>query len=317
MRNLPARTFLTVTLGLLAAGCSTLTPDPLPRACGPGPQTTLAVEMRGQLPVVRVTINDRSANLIIDTGATTTVLNQAAASLLGLERIAGPSLTYTTVQGAGRATRANVASLRLADLVLSDVLVAVTQETPEDGVLGLDLLSQFDLDVNLPQREIVLHQGGLCADEQPPFSNGVLELPAARLVRGGPGFRSREPYLMVPVRLDGVATFGMLDSGAAAGSLVSRSMAERAGMPAGGSESVSIPVLGFGAQTKLGQHRFGELLVGREQFINPSLLVGGDPRVIFPVILGYDYFITHRIWFNFAADRIFVVPLPRPRPRSR
>jgi clan AA aspartic protease (TIGR02281 family) len=311
MRNLLARTILMLTLSLLVAGCGAEATR-LARTCGPGSQTTLAVELRGQLPVVRVVINDRSADLIIDTGATTTVLNQAAAAILGLDRIAGPSLKYTTVQGGGQATRATVASMRLADLVLSDVPVAVTQETPEDGVLGLDVLSQFDLDVNLPKREIVLHQGGLCADEPPPFSHGVLELPAARLVRSGPGFRGREPYLMVPVRLDGVATFGMLDSGAAAGSLVSKALAMRAGMPEGGGTGVSIPVLGFGERATLGQHRFGELLVGREQFINPSLLVGGDPRVIFPVILGYDYFITHRIWFNFAADRIFVVPFPPP-----
>lgn len=297
---------------LLAAGCGTPSFDRLTASCGLGARTTLAVELRGQLPVVRVVINDRSADLIIDTGATTTVLNQAAASVLGLRPIAGPGLRYTTVQGAGQATRASIATLQLADLTLSDVAVAVTSATPEDGVLGLDVLSQYDLDVNLAQGQIVLHEGGLCPGQPPPWPQGVLELPAARLVRGG---RGREPYLMVPVSLDGVTSFGMLDSGAAAGSLVSAALAERAGMRAEDGGAGAISVLGFGARTLLGQHRFAELLVGREQFLKPNLLVGGDPGVIFPVILGHDYFITHRIWFNFAADRIFVIPLVPPALR--
>jgi clan AA aspartic protease (TIGR02281 family) len=299
------RRLLAGLLCLLAAGCSTQSLSRLTAGCGVGKDAALPVELRGQLPVVQAVVNDRVANLIIDTGATTTVLNQAAASVLGLQRLAGPGFDYTTVQGTGIAARASIATLRLANLTLSDVSVGVTPDTPEDGVLGLDVLAQFDLDVNLPKREIVLHEGGLCPGQPPPYATGALELPAARLVRSGAGVV--EAYLMVPVRLDGVPTFGMLDSGAAAGSLVSKAFAERAGMPdspAGG----FISVLGFGASATLGQHRFGELLVGREQFLQPTLLVGGDPRVVFPVILGYDYFITHRIWFNFAADRIFVVP---------
>lgn len=317
MRNVSARAFVMVRLMLclLVAGCGVPPRGWLSVGCGPGPKTTLAVQLRGQLPVVRVTINDRSADLIIDTGATTTVLNQAAASILGLERIAGPSLAYTTVQGAGSATLASIATLRIEGLALANVPVVVTPETPAvDGVLGLDVLSQFDLDVNLAEGEIVLHEGGLCAGQAPPYAKDVLELPAARLMHGGSA-RWREPYLLVPVRLDGVATFGILDSGGAAGSLVSDALATQAGMPKGGRGANAISVLGFGPSATLGQYRFRELLVGREQFLNPSLLVGGDPNVMFPVILGYDYFITHRIWFNFASDRIFVVPLSKAAAR--
>ena len=303
------RRLASVLVCLLSAGCGAQGLERIVSSCGLGVGTTLAVQLRGQLPVVRVVINDRSADLIVDTGATTTVLNQAAASVLGLRPIAGPGLRYTTVQGAGRATRASIAKLRLASLTLSDVAVAVTPDTPEDGVLGLDVLSHYDLDVNLAQGQIVLHEGGLCPGQSPPWPPGVLELPAARLVRGG---RGREPYLMVPVSLDGVASFGMLDSGAAAGSLVSVALAAQAGMRAEDGGAGAISVLGFGTRILLGQHQFGELLVGREQFLKPNLLVGGDPGVIFPVILGHDYFITHRIWFGFAADRIFVIPLVLP-----
>lgn len=292
---------------LLTTGCGGLGLAPF-AACGPGPQAALAVQMRGQLPVVRVTVNNRSADLVVDTGATTTVFNRNAAAVLGLQALAGPGLSYTSVQGAGQASRATIDVLRLGPWTLTDQAVAVTASTPEDGVLGLDILSRYDLDVNLSQGEIVLHQSGLCADETPVMAGQTLELPAARLAaRAGAGGRYREPFLVVPVRLDGAATFAMLDTGAAAGSLVSSAFATQAGMAEGADRAAGISVFGFGAQTRLGQHRFAELLVGRERFENPTLLVGGDPRVMFPIILGYDYFIRHRVWFSFASDRVFVV----------
>lgn len=298
---------------LLAAGCGASGSSPF-AGCGPGPRATLAVQMREQLPVVRVTVNDRSADLIVDTGATTTVFNHNAAAVLGLRAMAGPGLTYTSVQGAGRATRATIDALRLGPWTLTDLAVAVTTNAPADGVLGLDILSRYDIDVNLPQNEIVLHQSGLCPGEAPVMAGEVLELPTARLVaRAGQG-RAREPYLVVPARLDGAATFAMLDTGAAAGSLVSTAFAAQVGMQKGADQAASITVLGFGAQARLGQYRFAELLVGRERFENPTLLVGGDPQVVFPIILGHDYFSTHRVWFSFASDRIFVVPLTRPSP---
>lgn len=301
---------------LLAAGCGAPGLSPF-ASCGPGPRAELAIQMREQLPVVRVTVNGRSADLIVDTGATTTVFNRNAAALLGLQAMAGRGLTYTSVQGVGQALRATIETLRLGPWTLADLAVAVVDETPEDGVLGLDILTRYDIDVHLQQNEIVLHQAGLCPGETPPLAGEILELPTARLAArsgfGPPGqTQVLEPYLVVPARLDGAATFAMLDTGAAAGSLVSTALASKAGMPAGADQATSISVLGFGARAQLGRHRFAELLVGRERFENPVLLVGGDPNVAFPIILGYDYFSTHRVWFSFASNRIFVVALPRP-----
>jgi clan AA aspartic protease (TIGR02281 family) len=309
------RLFAGLAVCLLAAGCGAPGLYPF-SGCGPGPRATLAVQMREQLPVVRVTVNDRSADLIIDTGATTTVFNRNAAAVLGLQAMAGPGLAYTTVQGAGRASRATIDVLRLGPWTLTDLEVAVTADTPEDGVLGLDVLSRYDIDVNLPKSEVVLHKGGLCPGEAPVLAGPMLELPAARLaahpsIAGQVQSRTPEPFLVVPVRLDGAATFAMLDTGAAAGSLVSTVFAAQAGMRGGADQAAAISVLGFGAHLRLGQHRFAELLVGRERFENPMLLVGGDPHVAFPIILGHDYFITHRVWFSFASDRIFVVPVPQ------
>jgi clan AA aspartic protease (TIGR02281 family) len=307
-----------LALCLLAAGCGASGLSPL-ASCGPGPRAELTVQLREQLPVVRVTVNGRSADLIVDTGATTTVFNRNAAAVLGLQAMAGRGLTYTSVQGSGQASRATIETLRLGPWTLTDVAVAVVANTPEDGVLGLDILSRYDIDVHLQQNEIVLHQGGLCPGETPPLAGVILELPTGRLAArsgfGPPGqARVLEPYLVVPVRLDGAATFAMLDTGAAAGSLVSSAFATEAGMPAGADQVASISVLGFGARAQLGQHRFAELLVGRERFEKPMLLVGGDPHVAFPVILGYDYFSTHRVWFSFASGRIFVVAQPRRTP---
>ncbi len=292
----------------MLAGCGPGLMGALPGACGLGASIALPLEMRAQAPVLSVVINERSARLVLDTGSNATILNQEAAAILGVYREAGPVQTHQTVGGARSAERGSIDSLRLGTWTLSAVPVSIMAKTPEDGVLGLDVLQNYDVDVNLAQREVVLHEGGLCPGEAPPMSGEVLQIPAARAIMRTTWIGRRpEPYLAVPVSLDGAKAFALLDTGAAVGSLVSVALAAKAGVDAALLEGdAEVGLMAFGTPTRVRRHQFGELLIGRERFIAPSLLVGGDPQAVFPMIIGADCFLHHRVWFNFAADRIFV-----------
>jgi predicted aspartyl protease len=282
--------------------------------CGPGAAVTLPVRLVGRLPVVTVVVNDRAANLVFDTGSSATVVSEAAATILGVARLSGPPVSFNVVGGRQDARAGVIDHLRMGSIILSSVPVTITPDTQLDGVLGLDVLARYDLDVNLPMGEMVLHQGGLCPDQTPTLGGDVLQIPSARLLQAADA-RLRLPYLLIPVSLDGARTMGMLDTGAEL-STVSTAFAGKAGVDeARLSTDRSITLAGFGSFAQARQHRFTELLVGRERFDFPELLVGGDPSLVFPVILGFDYFINHRVWFNFAADRIFVVPLLPPPAR--
>ncbi len=301
---------LLVCIGLCACGGEAL---PLEMGgCGLGQAIPLPVDVVRQATIVTVTINQRRARLLLDTGANVTVLNRGSASILGVQNVTGGgNSVFQAIGGATGADRADLQSLTIGGLVVNGLRVAVSSDTLEDGVLGLDVLSRFDVDVDLPNRRVTLYRGGLCPGDKPPMSGAVLEIPAKRAIMRGTG-KSQvvDPYLMVPVSLDGAVTLGMLDSGALAGSLVSSAFAAKAGVS--DDKLASDPVVtarGFGTSIPLHRHQFDKLFIGREVFDKPTLLVGGDSKQLFPVIFGYDYFRSHRVWFNFLADRIFVVPV--------
>lgn len=280
-------------------------------ACGLGARTVLPLEMRGNEPVVSVTINQRRARLVLDTGAEHTVINRSIAAVIGVRVVPGPGVASSAVGGSSLAGSGIVDQLQLGDQVLKSVPVQLLESGEVDGVLGLDILGRSDLEVNLPQRQAVLHRGSVCPGKLPPMGGPVLTIPGRRgVLRPDGSSIGRDPYLMVPVSLDGTKAFAMLDTGAAPGSLVSPDFARRAG--AGGEQLAndpSVTIMGFGTKAAVHRHRFGQLLVGREVFNRPQLMVGGAMKLMLPVILGSDYFLAHRVWFNFAGDRVFVVPV--------
>ncbi len=282
--------------------------------CGLGETATLPIILHNQSALVRVTVNDRAAYLALDTGATTTTFNRDAAAVLGLQPMAGAGIEYMALHGTGQASRATIDAMRLGAWTLTDLAVAVVAESVADGVLGLDILSRYDVDVNLPQLEVVLHRGSLCPAETPDMAGERLELPTRRLGQRKGAAGARPFYLVVPVSLNGAASIAILDTGAAAGSLVSAAFAAKAGVQ-GASDQPAVQANSFGSIVSLAQRRFAALMVGRERFENVLLLVSEDPAWPVPFVLGYDYFIHHRVWFSFTSDRIFVSKVPSPVAR--
>jgi hypothetical protein len=214
------------------------------------------------------------------------------------------------IGGNSHAENGRIAQLRVGSVDLPPLNVVMAPGLPEDGVLGLDVLSRFDVDVDLSQGHVVLYPGKLCPHDQPPMLGRLLEIPAERsLVRGEGPNRTVAPYLMVPVRLNGSVAMAVLDSGALRGTLVSAPYAAKAGVDdAALAQDKIVKVNGFGTSSELRLHRFDELLVGREVFDKPMLLVGGGVESLFAMVIGGDYFFRHRIWFSFSSDRVFVVP---------
>ena len=171
-------------------------------SCGLGPAISLPVEVNWQAAIVTVTINQRRARLLLDTGANVSVINRNAASVLGLTVVPDTKSVFQAVGGKASSERATVQNLTIGGVALTDLSVGVNKETIEDGVLGLDVLQQFDADIDLPHGRITLHQGGLCEGAAPPIPGNVLEIPAKRAIVHGVGVAQvTEPYLMVPVSL--------------------------------------------------------------------------------------------------------------------
>lgn len=290
--------------GALLAGCAQ--GDLLPETCKDGARAVLPVTMVGRAPMADVVVNDRAARFLLDTGAERSVVASGLVTILGLEPMAGPPALATAIGGIVQRRQAVIGALRLGDFTLRDFPILTGDANGFDGILGLDILSHYDVEVNLPAARVVLHAHGVCPGQRPGMAGPVQEMPARRMGGGGRAGN----YLVVGVRLDDVETVGFFDTGAMAGSLVSSEIAARAGVGAAALAADRVQkVGGFGTTTALPVHRFRALVVGGEAFLQPSLLVGGFARAA-PVVLGADYFQHHVVWFNFVGDRVFTGPLP-------
>ncbi|MEX0268556.1 TIGR02281 family clan AA aspartic protease [Leptolyngbyaceae cyanobacterium UHCC 1019] len=106
----------------------------------------------GGTPVIDVTFNGtQTFEMIVDTGASGTVITQAMAQALGA-RIIGKTKVNTASQAGVEVPLAYVDSIAVGNAVVKDVIVAIANASLNIGLLGHDFFSDYDLTV---KREVV------------------------------------------------------------------------------------------------------------------------------------------------------------------
>ncbi len=286
---------------LLLPGCAVLDPDQ-EVSCGLRLRTEVPVTVIRNVPFVVVAINGLPATLILDTGAQTMLLTQSAVKRLGLRT---DSRAPVTVRGTGGQTRSWPAILQrfaVGEVALPDQHAAVLPfDLPEiggtrpEGLLGVDVLSRFEVDLNLPQRRMVLYSGRPCEGEPLPMPGRILEVEAPS---------ARRNRLVIQAELDGRPLTALLDSGTQ-DSIV---MAEAAGLTlAMLADSPLVMLRGAGPQLTEGRrHRFARLLLGDEQFRDVRLTVMHRQSDEDEMIIGMDYMAARRIWLAYPRRKVFI-----------
>ncbi|WP_221228825.1 retroviral-like aspartic protease family protein [Komagataeibacter kakiaceti] len=172
---------------------------------------------------------------------------------------------------------------------------------PVAGLLGGDILSRFDLDMDVPGGTLTLwniRQGALACAPPPVWDGPYETLPLTR----------QDNRFLLQVGLDGRPVTALLDSGARS-RIVSPEVAHRAGVsqsrlerdPGGVTASVD------GHQDIYHWHRFDSLQVGHELERNVTLTVA-PLREHLEMLLGSDWFASHRVWISYATNQAFVRP---------
>lgn len=123
---------------------------------------TVPLERLGGLLIVTVSLNhDRPAKLIVDTGASHTLLSHKIAQDLGLFSLPPVALvTLQTVSGSVQAEVVQIDSIQLAGAEVRQSLAAI-HDMPEappgiEGLLGQSFLHQFEVTVNGAKGELRL-----------------------------------------------------------------------------------------------------------------------------------------------------------------
>ena len=98
-------------------------------------------------PVIDVTFNgNQTFEMIVDTGASSTVITQAMAQALGA-RIIGKTKVNTASQTGVEVPLAYVDSIAVGNAVVKDVIVAIANASLDVGLLGHDFFSDYDVTV--------------------------------------------------------------------------------------------------------------------------------------------------------------------------
>jgi predicted aspartyl protease len=302
---------LPLILGLGA--CSAPSDDFDFTTCGVRPRAVLPIDAVQNLPVVHGRINDAPASFILDTGAESVVLTSGAVRRLALK--SDPHEVMTTYGAGGQASRfpAMVHDMELGGVPVPDHLVPVlptalpVKGAPDlDGLLGVTILSTFELELDFPHRQMTLYAGRLCpATVVPNWQGPYSTLDAQHSERG---------RFIIPVTIDGTTMNALIDTGTQTSVVTTKAANETGLTPAMLDRDPVGTMRGAGPDpVHTHVHRFGEIRIGDEVFHNEPLLVADLPLGDVEVILGMDYLASHRLWLSYARRRVFIAQ-PEPRP---
>lgn len=278
--------------------------------CGQQPVAVLPVRVVQDIPLVPAVLNGRPATLLLDTGAQTFVLTEAAVARLGLATDARMQVAIGGIGGRSRSCAAVLRDIHLAPgFRLPDTYAGVlTTALPTpggiriDGLFGVGVLNRWDVELDMPAARVVLHAGPACPG--PPASYaGAATLPNVATAGG---------RFAIPVTLDGAALAALIDTGAQS-TIVNSDAAKQAGATdAALAADPPQMLMGVGAdQVQARRHRFGVLRVGHDIAPNPTLAVMPPIAGINEAILGFDYLARRRVWLSAARNLVFIA---RPTP---
>jgi len=129
-----------------------------PLGSSAGNKIAVPVENNGSSVIVRVTFNSSlTANLALDTGATTTVVSRRIARSLRLASLG--SRMMVGIGGSVVAPVARIESVKVGDAEVSNLQVSIHDFSPDtrvEGLLGLNFLNQFEFSIDARKRQLFL-----------------------------------------------------------------------------------------------------------------------------------------------------------------
>jgi len=257
-------------------------------------------------PIVAATLNDKPVAFIIDTGGEVSMLTNDAVSTYGLEQtgrfmplsgVGGDALFGVAIAdrlGLGSATASRAA------FVTNLPFHRKIGNLPIAGILGTDVLMNYDIVMDLPAHRINLYRTSGCTRDNLPLWPGQTYMM--------PFSTTGQNYvnLLIKIALNGHPDKALLDSGAGR-TLITRSSALAAGVSA--SELAAEPkssVLGIDdRKLTTSRHVFKQLQVGPfTLYDEPASVTETDHSLI-----GAPFLWTHRVWVATREHMIYVQPV--------
>jgi predicted aspartyl protease len=294
-------------IALLLMGLANLALAQVVRAqnCRPVPKAEFAVMPMGNVPVVTVGINGGKAEFLFDTGAERTIISAAAARRLGIDAHYEYARQMRSLGGPVSGGDAILRSFDPGGLALSGFRILVgpvnlppIQGRPIDGLLGADFLDDYELDLDLAHRRIILFAPPPCPITAPAWNRPYATIHANR---------SLHDRLFFPVQLDGHRLAALIDTGAQLTTLDAESAAV---LGVTGSVLARDPVTtlrGAAAEVVNSRvHHFRELEIDGESLREQTIIVARLGLQDAGLVLGADFLRWQRVWLSYASHQIFI-----------
>jgi predicted aspartyl protease len=268
--------------------------------------------------VVDGTVNGRKIGILLDTGATRTMMFRAAAERLNLT-----VRPFTTAERAqlsvwvAGSTGDSIAETTVVDeLTIAGStrrnwqMVVVGERDPGDGigvVLGEDFFRNFDMEFDLSNRAIRFFQPRNCNDVSLAYWSTGQTLEVQFEFVGAK--RSR---ILVPVRINGLPIVALFDTGANR-SLVSRHVASRLGVRPDTPGVVAAGQFG-GIGKDLSDAWIGpfeSFEIGNEA-LKDTAIAFGNIGTEYQMLLGLDFLFAHRLLVSHTQRKIYFTYLGGP-----
>ena len=274
--------------------------------CGTILRGKIVVATLNRAPFVTLSANSHPVTLILDTGAERTVLTPTAAGRIGAQRpaIEFPRQLRGISGGLGshevelRSFAAGPVALPWHRVLVAPVTMAIVFATPFDGLLGADVLSDFDIDLDLAHHELKFYGKQTCPTAAPDWMQPYISLSTGL---------SRGEHLFFTVQLDGRPLTAFIDTGAQV-TTISTAAARATGV----TESVlfsdrPVTTQGIAAGPLSARlHRFAKLNVGPLVIANPEILVADVKVSEADMVLGIDFLLQRRLWLSYGSRRVFL-----------
>ena len=217
----------------------------------------MAVELRGRQLAVPVSINGQAVGLLLDTGSEKSFLTEATVERLHILRDARFNTAIIGIGGGSARVDASVDHMLIGGVPLPVDRISVNSFSGRprfDGLIGLDILRDFDLDIDTPKRTLTLYRVRVCERADPPWDEPAMPIA---------GTSTETRWLKLPFEIDGVAGSATLDTGAS-NTMINPRMTRRLNLTdeaLANDRSLQISVVA-GESTPARIHHFGTLVIG-------------------------------------------------------
>jgi tetratricopeptide (TPR) repeat protein/predicted aspartyl protease len=292
---------------LLPPVLALLAPVPAMAECQASKIVEFPVTMTGAEPQLAAKFGSKEARFILDSGAFYSTISAASAAEFGLR--VTPAPPWFRLKGIGGDASVGVAVTKdfsLAGVAIPKIdFVVGGSDTGTAGLIGQNILGLADVEYDLPHGVVRLIKTQGCRASNLAYWAGTKPVTIVSL-EAGQDTRFK-PHTVGTVLLNGVKVRAMFDSGAQS-SLLSLAMAKRLGITPETPGVVSV-----GPSHGLGQHRvptwratFDTIDIGGEAIRHPQIRIGQLELGNADMLIGVDFFLTHRMFVSNALRQLFI-----------